>query len=130
MLPGLDDLVRLSVLGGHDPDGVLDCNWDSGPLMEPNEIHEEVDTFLLPAVRTLLWEPPCSTAGEVGTRRERNHHLEVPVPDLTDIAFPVRTRFVGGQQVTRNCMMASGYELIPNRSAVFACNKDFQNGHL
>lgn len=127
-LPGLDDLVGFAVVRRHDSNRVFDRYGNPGLLMEPHELHEKVDAFLLPAVRSLLRKPPCSTTGEVGTRGERNYHLKIPVPDFPDITFPVRAWDFGRQQVARNRVMPSGYKCVPNATTKFTRNEDLQNG--
>lgn len=126
----MDDLVRLPVLGGHDPDRVLDCNWHSSLFMELNELHEEVNAFLLSAIRTLLWEPPRSTARKVGTWRKGDHQIEIIVDDFHYIALVMGAGSIGREQIARGGVMPARTEMVTNDPTEFTCNKYFQNGHL
>jgi hypothetical protein len=126
----VDDLVRLPVLGGHDPDGVLDCNRHTCLFVELNELHKEVDAFLLSAIRTLLWEPPRSTARKVGTWRKGDHQIEIIVDDFHYIALVMGAGSIRRKQITRGSMVALRPEMVSNDPTEFTCDKDFQNGHL
>lgn len=85
----LDDLVRLSIKSTHDANGILD---DDLRDVGVDHSHEEVDTFLLSTVFTLLCEPCGAADREVGAWRECDHHIPSVVEVFEDVVMDVPLR--------------------------------------
>jgi hypothetical protein len=71
-LPGLNDLVGLPIFRGHYADRIL--NGDSGTI-RVNELHEELNTALLAAIRLLRFEMPGTANGQVRARGKCYDHI-------------------------------------------------------
>jgi hypothetical protein len=75
---------------------------------QPREQHEEVDAFLLPAIRPLLSEVLGTAHRKVCARREGNHHVPRLAEDVAHVTLVMWPRRIGRQDVARGGIMAQG----------------------